>query len=422
MKTLAPESVDCSAEERKCILAAWSRSAIGFRLAIIRRIRDGIAAEVTALVDRFPSDLKRSRADSITAEVLPLAEACHFLELEAKRILSPRRLPTTARPFWLSRVEVDVQREPLGVVLIIGPSNYPLFLAGVQTLQALVAGNAVLIKPGRGGSAVLTYLAKLAYQSGLPRELLTVLDEEVGSATEAIEQGVDKIILTGSVQSGVAVLRQAAEHVTPAIVELSGDDAVFVQASADLERAARAIAFGSSLNGGQTCIAPRRVFVHAAVADQFRALLNKMERQSLDVITVADDDEALVLAAANPFVLGAAVFGKESDAVRLAEQIRAGVVVINDVIVPTADPRVSFGGAGLSGFGTTRGEQGLREMTRPKTLVVQRAKRLRHLDALPRNAEAFFSAYLQAAHSGCWAKRFAAWRDLARSLKNSGEK
>jgi acyl-CoA reductase-like NAD-dependent aldehyde dehydrogenase len=424
--TLSPVRVRSDFADIRRTQQEWAQTTIASRLQIVRRIRDRLAAGVTALVDCFPKQLIRSRADSITCEILPLAEACRFLEREAGRILASRSLSSSARPLWLSRVKVQVQREPLGLVLVIGASNYPLFLAGVQTLQALVAGNAVLLKPGRGGGAVLNCFAELAIASGVPGQLITVLDEQVTSAEDVIDRGVDKIVLTGSVESGRAVLRRAAGHITPTVLELSGDDSVFIQASADVERAARSIAFGMQLNGGETCIVPRRVFVHSAVASQFEASLRPIldsdcDGRSIEIITVDSDDQALELAAENPYALGAVIFGKQPGAARLAEKIRAGVVLINDMIVPTADPRVSFGGSGLSGFGTTRGEQGLLEMTRLKTVVLQQAKRLRHLEAPPPNGEALFSAYLAAAHRFGWGARWAALQDLARNLTTRGK-
>ena len=426
MQTLRPARARYSSAGVRRTQQAWACTPVKARLQMVRRVRDRLAAHVTALVDCFPQQLIRSRADSITCEILPLAEACRFLEREAGRILAPRALASSARPLWLSRVKVDVQRAPVGLVLVIGASNYPLFLAGVQTLQALVAGNAVLLKPGRGAAAVLNRFAELAFAAGLPNDLLTVLDEEVASAEEAIDQGVDKIVLTGSVEAGRAVLRRAAGNITPTILELSGNDAVFIQASADVERAAHCIAFGLQLNGGETCIAPRRVFVHSAVADQFDACLRPIldadgDGRSINIVTVDSDDHALTLAAENPYALGAVIFGKGAEAARLAEKIKAGVIVVNDMIVPTADPRVSFGGSGLSGFGRTRGEQGLLEMTQLKTVVVQQAKRLRHLETPPPQAEALFSAYLAAAHRSGWRTRFSALQDLLRTLINRGK-
>ncbi len=313
---------------------SWAGEPLPHRLRVIRKLRDRIAARAETLLDAFPTHLSRTRADSLTAEIIPLAEACRFLELRATRILATEKISTQGRPLWLGDVHVEVRHEPHGVVLIIGPSNYPLFLIAVQAVQALVAGNAVLIKPGRGGGPVARAFANLASEAGLPADVLVVLDETVEAASDALQSGVNKVVLTGSVQSGRAVLREAARQVIPVTAELSGSDAVFIQRGADVQRAAAAVAFGTTLNGGETCIAPRRVYVHKSLADSFRAALSDPQ---VSITAVDDDDEALDLASRSHFALGATVFGEEASARRLAARINAGVVVINDMIVPTAD-------------------------------------------------------------------------------------
>ena len=218
--------------------------------------------------------------------------------------------------------------------------------------------------------------------------------------------------MTGSVESGRAVLRGAAEQIIPVTAELSGFDAVFVQPGADLERAAAAIAFGRNLNGGDTCIAPKRIYAHESVAP----FLADLQASDVRVVPVRDDDEALEFASRSPYALGATIFGEESSARQLASRINAGVVVINDMIVPTADPRVPFGGRCWSGFGTTRGAAGLLEMTTPKAIVVQRGKRLRHLEPMPPNAENFFLAYLSASHSQTLTSRLKGWLRFIRAI------
>ncbi len=396
----------------------WALNSIRNRLKIIGKVRDRIAADASRLVDAFPPGLIRSRADSLTTEIVPLAEACRFLELQAASILASKRLSNGGRPFWLRRVQIDVHREPHGVALIIGPSNYPLFLAATQALQALVAGNAVLLKPGRGATKVLgAFWSRLA-DAGLPDGLFTLLAEEVEAATTALRSGVDLVALTGSIDSGKAVLREAAEHVIPAIVELSGQDPVFVRADADLDKAVSAIAFGAELNGGDTCIAPRRIFVDSAVAEEFRRKFDQgnANLSSISVMTVKSDEEAVYLASQSLYALGATIFGEEHAARKFAKQIRAGVVVINDMVVPTADPRVSFGGRGWSGFGSTRGAEGLLQMTTPKVVVVQRAKRLRHLESPPANSEALFLAYLEAKHRSGGQRRWKGWQTLIKQV------
>jgi acyl-CoA reductase-like NAD-dependent aldehyde dehydrogenase len=113
----------------------------------------------------------------------------------------------------------------------------------------------------------------------------------------------------------------------------------------------------------------------------------------LAIVPVADMDAALVAAADCRFALGASIFGPEAAAMRLAERVRAGAVVVNDVIVPTADPRLPFGGRGDSGFGVTRGAEGLLEMTVIKTISVRRGRFRPHLNE-PRAGDAARCALL----------------------------
>jgi acyl-CoA reductase-like NAD-dependent aldehyde dehydrogenase len=411
----APVGRGRSLEQVRATQRQWAALPISERLQIVRKLRGLIAENGKHLANLFSPELIRSPVDSLTTEIIPLAESCRFLELNAKQILSPQRLSKRGRPMWLRKVGVEVVREPFGIVLVIGPSNYPLFLPAAQALQALVAGNAAMVKPGRGALAVVGAFAQLIERAGLPHNLLTILSEDVSEATEAIRSGVHKIVMTGSSTSGRAVLREAAEHVVPSVVELSGNDAVFVLPSADVKRAAKAVRFGRELNGGQTCIAPQRVYVHASVAESFRFELGTMP--DLPVESFASDEDAIQKSTHGDYALGAAIFGNEVHARRLASGLNAGVIVINDVIVPTADPRVPFGGRGLSGFGKTRGAEGLLEMTTAKAVVTQGARRLRHLEPVPAYAEDLFAYFLKAQHGATWTGRLSAWRGLVQLVK-----
>ena len=155
-------------------------------------------------------DVGKSSVDILTSEVLPLLAAMRFLERSAEGILRPRRLGRKGLPLWLTGVDSEVQRVPFGTMLVIGPSNYPLMLAGIQAVQALVAGNTVVWKPGRGGRSIAEALAKVLKRAGLPDGLLRVTDESVAAAERELAGDVDKVFFTGSVPSGRAVLRQAA--------------------------------------------------------------------------------------------------------------------------------------------------------------------------------------------------------------------
>jgi acyl-CoA reductase-like NAD-dependent aldehyde dehydrogenase len=318
----------------------------------------------------------------------------------------------------------------------LAPSNYPLFLPGAQLLQALAAGNAVCAKPASGCAAPLQALAGILKEAGLPAGVLQVLDDSAETGAAATSAAFDRIVLTGSAETGRSVLAAAAPRLTPATMELSGNDAVFVLPGADIEAVAAALVYGMRLNSGATCIAPRRVFLIPAAAERLAPALlarvgslrlsppppvvaARLDRLVAEAVTqgahvlhgsaetgaliladarpdmrllredvfapwlalvpVADMAEALAAQALCPYALGASIFGPEPEARAMATRLAVGSVCINDIIVPTADPRLSFGGRGLSGFGVTRGAAGLLEMTVIKTVSLRRGRFMPHL-------------------------------------------
>jgi acyl-CoA reductase-like NAD-dependent aldehyde dehydrogenase len=437
-------------DRREAVLLAqreWEATPLRARIAVIARLRQTMAVRARELAETVPTNvsggLHRTVADTLGSEIVPLLAACRFVEREAGRILRTRKLGRRGRPLWLTGVQTEVERAALGVVLVVGAGNYPLLLAGVQTIQALTAGNAVLWKPAPGTAAAAYALRALLVESGLNPGLLTLLSPEVESVSEAIAAGVDHVVLTGSAQTGKAVMRQLAQTLTPATMELSGCDAVFVLPGAELEHMVRAIGFGLRFNGSFTCMAPRRVFLvglsdgeaalietrlaaaarelapvplpvktedllRALIADAraqraeialdglgngedspragagatliYRATPSMRSMQAdifapvLSMMRTANLDEAMAASAACPYALTAAIFGPHAEARKLAGRLRVGNVLINDIVVPTVDPRVAFGGRGRSGFGVTRGAEGLLAMTTPRTVQVQHGR------------------------------------------------
>ena len=390
----------------------WSGAPVRERVKCIRRMRHFIAERA----DELAACVARSASETLVSEVLPLAAACRYLERNAEALLAPKRLDDD-RPLWLRSVDLLVHREPLGVVLVIGPANYPLFLPGVQLVQALTAGNAVLLKPGRRGFAAVAMLLAAAHDAGIPPGLVAVLDEAPESAQAAIECGVDKVLITGSKQTGQAVLQAAATRITPVIAELSGWDPVFVLPDADLHLAAAALRFGLQFNGGNTCIRPRTVFGDETTLNALRVLLGASAAE-LDFVPAASETDGLSLARECEYALGATVFGSRRRAEEFATKVRAGVVVINDMIAPTAHPAVPFGGRGASGFGVTRGAEGLLELTVTKAVLTQRSRWLPHLQPAQQEDRKLFSAFIRAAHSGSMRGRMRACVELCRALVN----
>lgn len=399
---------------------AWARVPVSRRLQILRRFRKRLLLDIPGMLALIPD---HAPIDVMMAEILPMISAIRFLEKEATSLLKDAPLSMLGRPIWLWGVRSHINRRPLGVVLIIAPGNYPLMLAGIQALQALAAGNTVALKPAPGRTALLTHFVSLLTQAGLPQGVIHILPEDAGP--KAVQEAFDLIVLTGSEETGKKVALAAAQSLTPTIMELSGADPVFVLPSANLSLVARALHFGLTLKHGSTCIAPRRVFVHGNHREALEAQLALLLKNSgashqkhypaldqlthtvgqaggavrklgaatillldadqagladvdlfapwLALIGVSDMAEAIEIESRSRHALGASIFGDEKTARALAKQVPAGSVTINDLIAPTADPRLPFGGARASGYGMTRGREGLLSMTRAVSVSTRRS-------------------------------------------------
>lgn len=423
--------------------AAWRATSVRDRCRVFTALRRVLAdpARARALAGTVVRD---STAVTLGSEIVPIADACAFLARRAPRILRQTR-EYGDQPLWLRGVAVTIHRDPLGVVLIIAPSNYPLMLGALQGLFAIAAGNAVLFKPSPGHEACADAFAELLVEVGLPRDLWQVVPSDVPATQRLIAQRVNHIVITGGVGSGRAVLHAAANTLTPVTAELSGCDAVIVRADADLDLALDLLVFGVCINGGATCIGPRRVIVHDAIASDFKqrladrlkdttieprdaagrrnvitavreateagatllvgaltdadnarfpliltdvppgsAVLNTdLFAPVMSIIPARDDDHAIAIANDCPYALGANVFTRDRRAAAdLAARLDTGFVTINDSLTPTTDPRAPFGGRRDSGFGVARGADGLLAMTQPKVVFDRRGGLMPHRQGL----------------------------------------
>ena len=422
MIALLEKAADDSALAADCAIALsaaksarpdWERRSIAERARCIGSLRPLLSACARDLAQAAAARADRPIAEKMVSEVLPLIEAARFLEKNAARILRSRSSGRKGRPVWLYGSSFEVHRKPYGVVLIVGPSNYPLFIPLVQVLHALAAGNAVLVKPAEGASDIIAlFRERVLDRCGIPAGLVQVLPEPPEAARIAA-RAADKVFFTGSTEHGRDLLHVLADRNTPSVMELSGADTVFVRADADVTRAAKAIAFGLRLNAGNTCMAPHSIVVHESVAAELLDALRSVEIDRDRVYIVADDAAALQIASFDKHGLGAAIFSQDETAARsFAQQLKTGFVTINDLIVPTADPRFPFGGVGASGFGTTRGAEGLLEMTYPHAIAVRRGRFLPHLGE-PREGDAdLFESYLATAHARGLKQRWRAARKL----------
>jgi acyl-CoA reductase-like NAD-dependent aldehyde dehydrogenase len=417
---------------------SWSQLSIRERIRPVRRLRSLLVDRADDVIAAIAADIGRPVVEVLSSELLGTAAALKFLERRAARILAPRRV--SGRPIWLMGSRDVVHRRPWGVVGIIGTWNYPLFLNAVQAAQAFTAGNAVVWKPSENVPRTSDLTHELFLASGFPPALFHKLPATREAGPQLAEAEVDYIVFTGSDTVGRKLAARLGERLLPSTLELSGCDAMFVLADADVEMAARAAWFGVTLNRGQTCIAVRRIYVARSIAGAFTESLRKLvvnaapvtlvtpgqvsqaERLIADatargatptsagsggfiptflletppdaaicreacfaplaaVIPFESLDEAIRWTHQSPFGLAASIFSSEVEAAReLAARIPAGHVSINDALAPTAHPATPFGGVGASGWGVTQGEEGLLALTVPQTVTVRKGTFRPHFD------------------------------------------
>ena len=267
---------------------AWRCVTLAERLTKVATWRGRLAARADRFAALAAGD-GHPIPEVLVSELLPLLEACRFLEKRATAILAGRRVGRLGAPLWMGNISSAVVREPYGVVGVVSPGNYPLFLGAVQVLQAVVAGNAVLWKPAPGCAEVAHALVAEMALAGFPEALVQVLGESDAWGRALSASPLDKLIFTGSHATGAKVLGALSRNAVPSVMELSGCDAVFVRKDADLERVTRALHFGLQFNESRTCIAPRRVYVASALKRPFLEQMSAaLARQKTGFASEAD--------------------------------------------------------------------------------------------------------------------------------------
>ncbi|MFE2580911.1 aldehyde dehydrogenase family protein [Streptomyces sp. NPDC059378] len=234
----------------------WRRAQLAALRALLTENRDDLLAALAADLGKGPIEADRTEIG------LTVNEIDHTLD-HLEGWLAPR---TAELPEWLLPATAHTVREPLGVVLVIAPWNYPIQLSLVPLIGALAAGNCVVVKPSELAPATSAAMARL-----LPRylddEAVAVVEGAVPETTALLDQRFDHIFYTGNGTVGRIVMTAAARHLTPLTLELGGKSPAVVDTGVDLAAAARRLVTGRFMNAGQTCVAPDYVL---AIGDSAR--------------------------------------------------------------------------------------------------------------------------------------------------------
>jgi len=237
---------------------------LAWRAEQLRGLERLVVEHEEELLGAMAADFGKPRLEAWLADLAPVAAEAAHCRRHLRQWARPRR-------GWPGRANLPGSAwsvpEPLGTVLVISPWNYPVQLALNPLAAAVAAGNAVVLKPSELVPATSAALARLVPRY-LDPDAVAVVEGAVDVATELLAQPFDHIFFTGSTSVGKVVMRAAAEHLASVTLELGGKSPVIVAADADVEVAARRIAWGKLLNAGQTCIAPDYVLVERSVADR----------------------------------------------------------------------------------------------------------------------------------------------------------
>ena len=428
-----PEEVAEAVADARVVAERWAESSFAERRAVLRRVADAVLDHADEIAMTVTAETGKPLVESYTAELFVALDNLVWAASNVGRVLRPERL-RYPQPH-LRHKRGWLLYEPLGVVGVISPWNFPFGIPFTQAAFAVAAGNAVVVKPSE-----LTPLSGAWVERLFPNGLVRVV-QGGGDVGEALVRapGTAKVVFTGSGETGRRVASLAGERLRPVTLELGGKDPMLVFEDADLDRAVAGALWGAFANCGQVCSGVERIYVARPLQEAFleelarraRALrigrgddletelgplisegararveelvegsggevrlggarpdvglpgwfyeptiLTGVDREARieqeeifgPVVTVAafgNEDEAVRLANASSFGLGASVWTRDLErAKRVARRLEAGSVWTNDVSYSYGTGQASWGGSKESGYGRTHSKHGLYELSR----------------------------------------------------------
>jgi succinate-semialdehyde dehydrogenase/glutarate-semialdehyde dehydrogenase len=278
-----PEEVARAVGHARAAQGAWAATSFGERARVVMKARKIILKELEQIALLISRETGKPVAEAIAMELTPSLDLMQYFARNAKNLLQPERIGIGL--YGLMGRSSYIVCKPVGVVGIISPWNFPWATPLDEIVMALMAGNAVVLKPSELTPLTGLRIKAVFSRAGLADGLLQVVTGDGSTGAALIGAGVNKIMFTGSVATGKRVAEAAANYLIPVVLELGGKDPMIVLEDANIENAARGAVWGAFANAGQACASVERCYVHETIADKFTEAViaeTKRLRQSGD--------------------------------------------------------------------------------------------------------------------------------------------
>jgi len=414
----------------------WQDLGLGKRCFFFQKLKAEILKNLDDLARVISEENGKPLLEAISHDVLPVMDLIAYLCKNAKKFLRKEKI--CLGKWNLLGKSSHLEQEPYGVVGIISPWNFPFSIPVGEIVTALIAGNAVILKPSEHTPRVNQKIKDLFQRIKFPENIFQMIEGGADVGATLVASEVDKIMFTGSVLVGKKIMTECAKTLKPLTLELGGKDPFLVFEDADLDVASSAAVWGAFCNSGQVCSSVERVYVQNAIMEKFLNLVvektkkirledlgpltldsqaEKVEQQLsqakakgakilfggerdgknfsptilvnadhtmtimkeetfgpvLPVMSFTTEAQAIQLSNDSPYGLNVYVWTKDrARARRVAKQLQAGTININETVFTHALPQTPWGGVKQSGFGRTHGRLGLLDLVKVKHVHVNR--------------------------------------------------
>ncbi|HVC06342.1 MAG TPA: aldehyde dehydrogenase family protein [Solirubrobacterales bacterium] len=265
--TITPDQVQAVVDDVARIQPVWAELGLAGRGRYMRRSADALLDEIDEIADLLVAEQGKPRTEAYTMELLPTVDALHWCAKAGPKILGEEKVRMT-QAFTLSK-KGHFSYEPIGVVGVIAPWNYPWSIPFGEVAIALMAGNGVVLKPASLTPLLGEAIRRVFEKGGVPEGLVRVIHGGGAVGDALAKSSVGKVFFTGSVEVGRKVGEVCAQRLKGSVLELGGKDPMIVCADADLDNAIAGAVWGGFANAGQTCSGIERVYVLREVAERF---------------------------------------------------------------------------------------------------------------------------------------------------------